>query len=189
MTMPNIKCLFPLRVGLLLALPLALGCSKAPKLPTVPVSGTVTMDGQPLEGASVGFSPVNPDGTPANGTTDAQGTFRLQTYLGASFGQGDGAMPGDYIVMVTKYEAKTGSAPSADEIAAQQKAMDEARKTGKPPEPSAMLGQPKLLTPEEYSNPKKTTLKATVKDSGNQPFTFDLKKSSDDLKKSSDEEP
>lgn len=161
----------------------AVGCSKGPTLPTVPVSGSVTLDGKPLEGAAVSFTPVpsNPDGKPANGITDAQGTFQLKTYLGGTTGQASGAMPGDYVVMVTKYEASSGPAPAGAaeghmDTAAQQKALQEAQQSGKPME-LAIAGQTKLTTPQKYANPKDTDLKATVQGSGNQPFTFDLKSS------------
>jgi hypothetical protein len=168
----NRRGLFACIVGSL-AWAIAFGCSKAPKLPTVPVSGTVTLDGQPLDGANVAFSPVDLDGKPANATTDSQGAFRLKTYIGASFGQADGALPGEYTVMVSKYEAQSGTAPTSDEIEARQTAMQEAQKTGKPLE--QIPTQPKLLTPEKYCNPKDSGLKATVKSSDNTPFTFDLK--------------
>jgi hypothetical protein len=50
------------------------GCGKGPKL--VPVSGTVTMDGQPLADAMVTFTYTDHP-RPAAGRTDANGAFKL----------------------------------------------------------------------------------------------------------------
>ncbi len=71
----------------------------------VAVRGVVTLDGQPVEGASVTFSPEEDSGKAAGGLTDSEGVFDLTT-----FSEGDGALPGDYRVTVTKTE----SDPSMD---------------------------------------------------------------------------
>jgi predicted small lipoprotein YifL len=64
--------------------------------PTIaPVSGVVTLDGKPVEGAAVGFIAVG-DGPVANGSTDAQGRYTL-TCMNQS-----GAVVGDYKVVVSK---------------------------------------------------------------------------------------
>lgn len=47
------------------------------------VTGTVTMDGQPLSGVTVVFTPD--DGRPARGKTDAEGKYEL-TYIGQTRG-------------------------------------------------------------------------------------------------------
>src|SRR5437870_4460006 len=59
----------------------AIGCGREP-YKVAPVSGTVTLDGQPLAGAWVTFMPVgtrdSPDpGPTSSGKTDAQGKFTL----------------------------------------------------------------------------------------------------------------
>ena len=74
------------------------GCGKGPK--KVGVSGTVTLDGQPIQNCSVLFQAVNsseasvwrPD---ASGLTDAEGRFKLST-LGET--RGPGAAAGEYVV-------------------------------------------------------------------------------------------
>ncbi|MDR0610389.1 MAG: YbfJ family protein [Planctomycetaceae bacterium] len=57
------------------------GCST--KLPIVPVSGTVTLDGKPLEGFQVFFQPIHSEASQtmltASGLTDKQGKFILKT--------------------------------------------------------------------------------------------------------------
>ena len=85
-----------LLVGLAVLLFAGAGCGggRAP----VPVSGTVTLDGKPVEGATVTFHLLGDDkeGRPATGLTDKTGTFRLKT------GNEDGARPGEYAVVITK---------------------------------------------------------------------------------------
>ncbi len=61
----------------------------------VPVSGRVTLDGQPVEGASVMLHPQG-EGRPATGLTDARGEFQLTTVE-----EFDGAMLGAYRVTVS----------------------------------------------------------------------------------------
>lgn len=57
------------------------GCNS--KLPIVPVSGTLTLDGKPLEGFQVFFQPIHGETSQtmltASGLTDAQGRFTLKT--------------------------------------------------------------------------------------------------------------
>ena len=69
---------------------------------TVPVSGTVTLDGQPLAGAMVRFEPTGAGGSTAegwidsSGITDAQGRYTLSTPDGMS-----GAVVGTHKVSIT----------------------------------------------------------------------------------------
>ena len=91
----------------------------------VKVSGVVTLDGTPVSGALVVYSPVA-DGEPAaRGTTDADGSYNLTTYT-----DNDGVPPGQYKILVSKksannamtaqesrdYFAKTGEAPPIPEF-------------------------------------------------------------------------
>ena len=55
---------------------LAPGCSGRPKNVASGVTGKVTLGGQPLAGATVGFAPVE-GGSPAVGRTDANGNYKL----------------------------------------------------------------------------------------------------------------
>lgn len=57
-----------------LVLPLFAGCGNG--MGVVPVEGTITLDGQPLEGAEVIFRPA--DGRPSLGVTDSQGKYTLR---------------------------------------------------------------------------------------------------------------
>ena len=64
----------------------------------VKVTGTVTYQSKPVDGATVTFSPVS-GGRAAGGRTDAGGKFQLTT-----LNAGDGAPPGKYKVAVSKTE-------------------------------------------------------------------------------------
>src|SRR5262249_58322349 len=59
--------------------------------------GIVTVNGQPLAGATVTFHPAEEGRRPASGRTDDDGTFELTT-----FHPGDGALPGTYKITVSK---------------------------------------------------------------------------------------
>lgn len=70
----------------------------------VPVSGTITMRGEPVAGAQVHFAPTDDKGKPANGMTDDAGKYTLKTPKG-----GEGAVPGEYNVSVSKFLKPDGS--------------------------------------------------------------------------------
>lgn len=60
-----------------------------------PVSGTVKYNGEPVPKGSVTFEPVSKDGRHATGTIE-NGSYSLST----SGAEGEGALPGDYKVIV-----------------------------------------------------------------------------------------
>jgi len=141
--------------GALLFLPAlaAAGCS-SPTGGTVPVNGAVLFeDGKPCAGASIRFVPTS-GGREASGYTGSDGTFSLNT-----FSQGDGAIPGEYAVVITKLGATppVANAPPAgaspEELA---KAMVAAtKKAGAAP---AVVDP----VPPVYGDPKNTPLKWKV---------------------------
>jgi hypothetical protein len=130
------------------------------------VSGTVTLDGQPVEGANVAFAPKGEGGRAATGITDAEGKFTLTTLEA-----GDGAMPGSYGVTVTKKSG--GSAGFVDprdqggEMTPEQmKAVMEAAEGG------AQKSKDEL--PAKYASADTSGLTADVSDSGGNDFTLEL---------------
>lgn len=72
------------------------GCQRTP-YEVAPVRGTVTVDGQPLEGGRVVFAPISREGVHAGnvafGDVQPDGSFTLTTYR-----SGDGAVVGDHWV-------------------------------------------------------------------------------------------
>lgn len=74
------------------------GQAAAQRPQTVPVNVTVTLDGQPVEGARVLLSPAN-QRRAAAGVTDATGRAALTTFV-----KDDGAVPGTYRVGISKQE-------------------------------------------------------------------------------------
>jgi hypothetical protein len=81
-----------------------LGCTGGTSaIKTDSVVGAITdVDGSPLAGASVNFSPVTQSaGNPAYAITDQNGKYQLQTLLGKP---GAGTTPGEYVVTISKSE-------------------------------------------------------------------------------------
>ena len=83
-------------VGLTVLLFVGAGCGG--RRTPIPVSGTVTLDGKPVEGAIVTLHLFGDDkeGRLATGQTDRTGTFHLKT------GNEAGARPGEYKVVIVK---------------------------------------------------------------------------------------
>ena len=154
-------------------LPLA-GCGSK----TVPVTGSVTLDGKTVAGANVVFT--SEDGKLTyNGTTDDSGNFSL------SSGETTGAAPGNYKVVVTKYpNMAVGADPSSKESMDTMKKMADKGKQG--PGTGMKMGPPgmpmpggaggssaKSELPEAYASLEKTPLTAKVPSDG--PIKLELK--------------
>lgn len=139
---------------------LGLGCGgqqDADRPSTCPVTGTVTHNGEPVDGATVAFQSA--DGSRgAVGVTDAGGKYTLTT-----FESGDGAVPGAYQVKIFKYKVETGSA------AADQDSADYV-----PPAEGEEAAEAQNLLPAIYADPTTSGLTATVSESGENTFDFPL---------------
>jgi hypothetical protein len=129
-------------IGGVLAALIVTGCGQSP---TVKVTGTVTVKGQPAEGVQVTFLPAS--GRPASGVTDAQGRFELSTFT-----QNDGATPGEQTVTLGEYYPPGKPPPMP---------------RGNEPLPSRF--------PPSYSDTVNSPLKATVERGGKNDFQFDVK--------------
>jgi len=66
-----------------------------------PVDGVLTLDGQPVAGATLQFIPK--EGRPAVGRTDQNGKYALTTFV-----DGDGALPGTYRVAIVLNRQRDG---------------------------------------------------------------------------------
>lgn len=121
------------------------------------VEGIVLLDGQPVEGATVLFSPeaAGPEGgLAAAGRTGPDGGFRLNAAGGAKFGAG--TKIGDYVVTIVKQDHDPVPPPDPD----------------KPPS-----GPPNVkvwdVLPVVYKHAVTTPLRATVK-KGKNSYRFEL---------------
>lgn len=126
-------------------LALSIGCGDSgPKRPkTYPVKGTVTYNGEPVVDANLNFQLAVGSGN-AFAKTDSEGKYELMT-----FEHGDGAVPGDYRVSITKYElpAPPPARPST---------------AGYAPPPRRAASFSKNLLPRKYSNAVYSGLTVTV---------------------------
>jgi hypothetical protein len=140
---------------------------------TVPVTGTVTLDGSPVSGASVAFSPKSADGRAAAGVTDASGRFELTTVAG-----GDGAMPGSYAVTITK-AAGQALAPGQDprsmggQLSAEQKEAASAAAKQATGAGGAGAGAESAV-PDKYASADTSGFTAEVTAGGDNDFTFEM---------------
>jgi len=158
----------PARLGLyVLALVGLLGCGDSGGPSVEYVEGVVTLDGKPIEGVTVSFSPVKPDaGTPAVGTTDANGVFKLTATQGGKPGAGTGA--GEYQVAFSKVKIVGGSQVTSSEDPNYGKDVDTSAK----PQPTKV----EYEVPVKYENPATSGFTATVAKGTNKgdKFKFDL---------------
>jgi len=146
-------CLMLLSLG-------AIGCTDAggAKFGTNKVTGKVMMNGAPVPGASVSFSPVKEGTPPALGISDTQGIYILTTY-----DSGDGAVEGDFKVMVYKgAPASQAAAPAHDPTGRASGAPTHSGPAGK--SQAAAGGS---LLPEKYSQASTTPITKTVKSGDN----------------------
>ncbi len=121
------------------------GCKRS-SLDTEFVTGTVTLDGVPIEKVRVGFNPKD-GGIPSFGRTDASGKYVITSMQGG--GKGKGAVAGEYQVTFSKPEPVL-----VDEKAGRY--------------------ETKHLLHLVYLDPKQTPFEATVVKGKNE-FDFDLK--------------
>lgn len=78
---------------------------------TTPVTGRVTLEGSPVEGAIVVFRPKTSDSaTTAQSTTDAEGKFDVHIFLDSGKRTKRGMVPADYQIEVTQLVKAPGEA-------------------------------------------------------------------------------
>lgn len=135
--------MLPTRFSLLLALAFAIpACTnRDPNLPELaPVSGTITLDGQPLANTTITFVGIGTtNSTGCGGATDSSGKYTLRTAH-----NGDGAPLGEYKVVISKLKKPDGSDfPLDSPVGPIDAGADES-------------------LPPKYSDAEKTELTATV---------------------------
>ncbi|MGQ9762512.1 MAG: carboxypeptidase-like regulatory domain-containing protein [Thermogutta sp.] len=145
------------------------GCTKKPSRPkTYPVRGTVTFNGAPVEGATVTFIPKEgvtgePKPQAASGITDSSGRYTIGT-----FATGDGAIPGEYLVKVTKYRSAQRQQPAETNPENEMQAFFQYEQGAK------QQTRPKSELPAKYENEKTSGLFFQVQP-GDNTFDIDLK--------------
>ncbi len=132
------------------------GCGGDGRPSLVKVEGTITLDGEPLEGANIAFIPDASNGIQrgSRSTSGSGGKFVVGTYAGD-----DGIPTGKYKVTVIKEEL-VGELPEG------YNSEDPAANT----KPVKM----KLFTPENYSKPEETDLTVEVTADGMSPAAIAL---------------
>lgn len=93
----------------LVAMVMIAGCGPSSSGPIAPVSGKLTIDGQPAPGVEIVFSPVEVKGNPNPGpwsiaTTDEEGNFTLETRYKET-----GAMVGKHHVTMSYPDMEPGA--------------------------------------------------------------------------------
>jgi hypothetical protein len=142
-------------VTIFTALALITGCGNG-AIATLKVTGTVTIDGEPLANANINFTPkTEGQGNPGYAITDEKGFYKLQTLLGAAEA---GTTPGDYDVYITCVErGEAWSASPGDPSSA----------------PPGGMRPSRSLIPERYGNTATSGLSAKV-EKGNLVHDFPL---------------
>jgi len=151
------------------------GCGRSGP-PVQMVQGVVTLDGRPVEGVAVTFTPIpGGSGIQAFGNTRADGSFRLSAFRGAR--PGSGTVIGEYVVTCAK--ATGGGAPaetpppspsaSDDEVESWRREEAERRRTA----PAPLV----YVVPQAYGDAQTSGLRANVEKGLNSGarFRFDLK--------------
>jgi len=128
-------------LSLLLALGGLLGCGGGLKS----VEGLVTLDGKPVEGATVTFSPEG-GGQDAFGVTDSGGKFTLRTV------NQSGAKPGNYKVTVVKNKAIADPSAVPKPGSPDYTKMQPLKKGAGPGMPMPPGGAPKSELPAKYAS-------------------------------------
>jgi hypothetical protein len=147
------KILLLLSISFTVSFVVLSGCGHYIK--TEDVHGVITLDGKPLDGASIAFTPKdsNSNAIPAYAQADVNGFYKLQTLLGRADA---GTTEGEYIVTIKK----TVEVPSGRFIAKEDGSKEDTYET-------------QYLTPKDYFDQSKTPFTATVTRGKNE-FNFDL---------------
>jgi hypothetical protein len=127
---------------------LMVGCGSGSGNPTAPVTGKLTCKGAPVVGARVIFVPAK--GRPGTGTTDANGSFTLSTFV-----KNDGAELGEH---------KVSMVMSTDDTPPPMPGTPQAKSYKPPVQPFA----------DRYLTPQTSKLTAKVEKGKKNTFEWDL---------------
>lgn len=157
------KSFFLLAILLCATCALTLGCKKGGLAGLVQLTGTVTLNGEPIEGAQLTFAPDDAtNGRSALAKTAADGSFTAMTLA-----PGDGILPGSYKVAVRKMSEPTESAVTSD--------VNDASHDAEVAANSASKDEVKDLLPIQYASPMTSGITVTVEKGGLSDFKIELK--------------
>lgn len=136
---------------------------------TVEATGYLTLDGEPVDGASIVFAPADGKTHAAKALSDSSGYFSLD-----AFPSKEGAVPGDYKILVTKTVETKGGTPPPNSPAAKlsETAMEEGKAHAQ--EDTEEVHWINVL-PTKYNNPNTSGLKATIPEGGTSELKLELK--------------
>ncbi|MCA9129662.1 MAG: carboxypeptidase regulatory-like domain-containing protein [Planctomycetales bacterium] len=144
---------------------LSLGCgSGSDNPPTYPVTGTVTLKGNPVAGATIIFVPISDGAKGATGTSDDQGNYQVTTFV-----SGDGAVPGDYMLKVFKFDAPPAPPSESSPDFDPNMSLEDQEDLYNPGEEKVAATKNNL--PAKYANETTSGLKHTVVE---QPTTYNI---------------
>lgn len=134
------------------------GCTKKAGLEGLyPVQGKITLDGAPLEGATITFLPMEGGNRAASALSNAQGTFKVRTLL-----PDDGAAPGNYAVSVSKRVMEEGKQMTQEEaLEASQKGRQ-------------IIVNTKETLPDRYTKAISSGISYTVVEGKNEELVIEL---------------
>ncbi len=92
---------------------LLVGCGESNSVPLGQVQGTITVDGQPLDGAEITFEPAN--GRPSVGMTDDAGHYFLEYTM-----EKRGAVLGSHVVRIRGARNASGGEGDGPQVAARK---------------------------------------------------------------------
>jgi hypothetical protein len=152
-------------VGAILTLCLS-GCGNG----LINVSGKVTLDGQPVNGAILMFSQTDNPSIMATGTTDANGNYSLVTFRGGDKAN-KGATPGSYFVSIVKKEEDNPAQKDTSSMTIEEKINYELSLTGSDMRDAKFI----YHVPQKYEIADKSGLTAEVPKTGSVVCDFVLK--------------
>ena len=149
---------------------LSVGCKKGGLQGLVPLSGTVTYNGEPVEGAQLTFAPDDAaNGRSALAKTEADGSFKAMTLV-----PGDGIMPGSYKVAVRKMTEPPANGSDLPVNTAEETSGNDKDADAESAKNSRLKDEVQDLLPMQYASPMTSGLTVTV-EKGMAPYNIELK--------------
>ena len=135
----------------------------------VDAGGTVTLDGQPVAGATVSFAPEG-TGRHATALTGVNGKFELTTVH-----PGDGAIPGRYKITVSKITQPVDNSLPATQEEGMRRIKEQLQKGGEAAVLKQAKEKPKNELPTKYSAAETSGLAAEIQSGRGNDIPLELK--------------